>query len=465
MSTSTNPPYDSSDAPLSGRYFLLLQGPQSHFFRRLADGLVKEGARVDKVNFCGGDRMLWGLGRRALDYTGTLYEWPEWIGHYYREEGVTDICLYGDWRPLHWEAVRLAYARGIRVWVFEEGYLRAGFSTLEENGVNGRSSLPVNPQDIREMAVGLPDPKAITVENDIRDKVYKAIYDVTSMPVIITFFPGLCYQKRYESFSVRSLCDLILFNNEYEYGEYLNFASQFNLQNAGFVAGFHSNANDEKDCTVSSNDFIFSEQVAVPNTITERLYLAAKLVEFSNSIRGSGVLYVKPRISVRERTLFRPKLHIVDAIKCVDKPKSDNLIITYESVHKHVQCGASSITVSSTAGVEALEFHSRSYFISDFGPLEQHGGDYFIDSGTYITFQDMINGVRGAVRPEWIATRYQLFDVDGFFSRIDKLINTNERIGLNNSHKLFSAELLLKSPRTHLSVLSYFRKILRYFWV
>lgn len=290
-------------------------------------------------------------------------------------------------------------------------------------------------------------------------------YDVTSMPVIITFFPGLCYQKRYESFSVRSLCDLILFNNEYEYGEYLNFASQFNLQNAGFVAGFHSNANDEKDCTVSSNDFIFSEQVAVPNTITERLYLAAKLVEFSNSIRGSGVLYVKPRISVRERTLFRPKLHIVDAIKCVDKPKSDNLIITYESVHKHVQCGASSITVSSTAGVEALEFHSRSYFISDFGPLEQHGGDYFIDSGTYITFQDMINGVRGAVRPEWIATRYQLFDVDGFFSRIDKLINTNERIGLNNSHKLFSAELLLKSPRTHLSVLSYFRKILRYFWV
>lgn len=176
MSTSTNPPYDSSDAPLSGRYFLLLQGPQSHFFRRLADGLVKEGARVDKVNFCGGDRMLWGLGRRALDYTGTLYEWPEWIGHYYREEGVTDICLYGDWRPLHWEAVRLAYARGIRVWVFEEGYLRAGFSTLEENGVNGRSSLPVNPQDILEMAVGLPDPKAITVENDIRDKVYKAIF-------------------------------------------------------------------------------------------------------------------------------------------------------------------------------------------------------------------------------------------------------------------------------------------------
>ena len=171
----SNSAQESLQAPLSGRYFLLLQGPQSHFFRHLSKALVKEGARVDKVNFCGGDLMLWGLNRKALNYTGTLYEWPEWIGRYYREEGVTDICLYGDWRPLHWEAVRLAHARGIRVWVFEEGYLRAGFSTLEENGVNGRSSLPVNPQDIREMAVGLPDPKAIVVENDIHDKVVKAI--------------------------------------------------------------------------------------------------------------------------------------------------------------------------------------------------------------------------------------------------------------------------------------------------
>ncbi len=165
----------SADKPLSGRYFLLLQGPQSAFFGELSAALAAAGARVDKVNFCGGDLLLWGLNRRAINYTGTLYEWPEWIGHYYREHGVTDICLYGDWRPLHWEAVRLAYVRGIRVWVFEEGYLRAGFSTLEENGVNGRSSLPVNPQDIREMAVGLPDPKAIRIENDIHDKVMKAI--------------------------------------------------------------------------------------------------------------------------------------------------------------------------------------------------------------------------------------------------------------------------------------------------
>ena len=30
------------------------------------EALVKEGARVDKVNFCGGDLMQWGLNRKAL---------------------------------------------------------------------------------------------------------------------------------------------------------------------------------------------------------------------------------------------------------------------------------------------------------------------------------------------------------------------------------------------------------------
>ena len=40
------------------------------------------------------------------------------------EEQVTDLHVFGDWRPLHREAVLLARVRGIRVWAYEEGYLR-----------------------------------------------------------------------------------------------------------------------------------------------------------------------------------------------------------------------------------------------------------------------------------------------------------------------------------------------------
>ena len=108
---------------LSGRSFLLLQGPQSGFFRELAKGLREAGALVEKVNFCGGDVLLWGIGH-AFCYRGTRYEWLSWVGKIYRGRHITDICVYGDWRPMHWEAIRLADTLGIRIWVYEEGYLR-----------------------------------------------------------------------------------------------------------------------------------------------------------------------------------------------------------------------------------------------------------------------------------------------------------------------------------------------------
>ena len=114
---------------LSGRSFLLLQGPQSGFFRELAKGLREAGALVEKVNFCGGDVLLWGMGH-AFCYRGTRYEWLSWVGKIYRGRHITDICVYGDWRPMHWEAIRLADPLGIRIWVYEEGYLRNAYSTL-----------------------------------------------------------------------------------------------------------------------------------------------------------------------------------------------------------------------------------------------------------------------------------------------------------------------------------------------
>lgn len=161
---------------LTGRSFLLLQGPQSGFFRRLAEGLRSAGALVEKVNFCGGDVFLWGRGR-ALSYRGTRYEWLSWVGELYRGRHVTDICVYGDWRPLHWEAIRLADTLGIRIWVYEEGYLRNSYSTLEEFGVNGRSRLPKTAGGIRALSAQLGvNPLPVEhYENAIVDKVLQAI--------------------------------------------------------------------------------------------------------------------------------------------------------------------------------------------------------------------------------------------------------------------------------------------------
>ena len=73
------------------------------------------------------------------------------------EEQVTDLHVFGDWRPLHREAVLLASVRGIRVWAYEEGYLRPDYITMEQGGVNGLSSLPNTREGMAELAAHCPD--------------------------------------------------------------------------------------------------------------------------------------------------------------------------------------------------------------------------------------------------------------------------------------------------------------------
>jgi capsular polysaccharide export protein len=126
--------------PIRRRSFLLLQGPAGHFFSELARALSEAGCVVHRVNFCGGDRVFSPAG--ASDYRGPHEEWPSHCTALMDRLGTTDLVLYGDCRPLHAEAIALAQGRGSKVWVFEEGYLRPHFVTLERGGANGYSTLP-----------------------------------------------------------------------------------------------------------------------------------------------------------------------------------------------------------------------------------------------------------------------------------------------------------------------------------
>ena len=92
------------------------------------------------------------------------------------EEQVTDLHVFGDWRPLHREAVLLARVRGIRVWAYEEGYLRPDYITMEQGGVNGLSSLPNTREGMAELAAHCPDvPEARKGGNPQTVKTWRAI--------------------------------------------------------------------------------------------------------------------------------------------------------------------------------------------------------------------------------------------------------------------------------------------------
>lgn len=123
---------------------LLLQGPLGPFFSRFAASLEARGFQVSKVNFNGGDRLFY---RRtdAVDFTGTPDDWPAWLERFVTNRQIGRIYVFGDCRRYHRVAREIALRLGLEFYVFEEGYIRPNFVTLEADGVNGHSMLATHP--------------------------------------------------------------------------------------------------------------------------------------------------------------------------------------------------------------------------------------------------------------------------------------------------------------------------------
>ncbi|HDS1736322.1 capsular biosynthesis protein [Pseudomonas sp. BP8] len=135
--------------------FLFLQGVSSPFFQRLAKGLRDIGQRVHSVRFNVGD-VMYGANGARMRFPNRLEEARDWYAQVFRELDITDLVLFGDCRPVHQPAVALARLLGIRVHVFEEGYFRPYWVTLERDGVNNHSRLPRDPQWYREVGRHIP---------------------------------------------------------------------------------------------------------------------------------------------------------------------------------------------------------------------------------------------------------------------------------------------------------------------
>jgi len=123
------------------RVFLFLQGPHGPFFYGLGKMLRRAGATVWRVGFNAGDAAFWPDAASFLPYRDPQADWPETFRDLLVQKHVTDIVLYGDVRPIHARAVKIAKAQGVRVHVFEEGYLRPYWVTYERGGSNGNSRL------------------------------------------------------------------------------------------------------------------------------------------------------------------------------------------------------------------------------------------------------------------------------------------------------------------------------------
>jgi capsular polysaccharide export protein len=157
----------SFPSSFSPRTVLFLEGPASPFLRRVADRLIDAGHRVRHVDFCLGDRVFWSLivGRRwgerrpvpvSIHFRDRFGAWPAFLARLIAAEGITDVVMLGDGRPVHAAAVEVAMAAGVRIHILEHGYLRPDRLTLEPDGMSGHSRFPRDPDLVRALAAGLP---------------------------------------------------------------------------------------------------------------------------------------------------------------------------------------------------------------------------------------------------------------------------------------------------------------------
>ena len=171
------------------RRFLVLQGVPGPFMRVLGRALSDRGHGILRVNFNGGDKLDW-RGLPCADFRGGPADWPAFLQRLMLDADPTDMILHGDCRPMHRVAIELANRRGIAVHVFEEGYLRPDWITLEVGGVNGYSRLPRG-ADAYHAAAGMlpPGPVRPHVAPSVRTRARDCIAYGAACVALRPLFP------------------------------------------------------------------------------------------------------------------------------------------------------------------------------------------------------------------------------------------------------------------------------------
>ncbi len=172
------------------RDVLLLQGPIGPFFSKFAVSLEQRGFNVHKVNLNGGDRFFY---RRpgAVDYAGEVKHWDAFLERFIINKKIGRIYLFGDCRVYHRIAREVAARHDVRVFVFEEGYIRPNFITLEEDGVNGHSPM---------LRKGFVLPSQNDVDTPQEHSTTKSVFGLTAIMAMTYYWVSAFKKKQFPGY-------------------------------------------------------------------------------------------------------------------------------------------------------------------------------------------------------------------------------------------------------------------------
>ncbi len=173
---------------------LLLQGPIGYFFSDLMEQFLNHGSTPYKINFNGGDRFFtYKHLKNIFDFKEKMEDFENYLKVFLVENQIDGIVLFGDCRPLHKIAVSMANTMGIEVFVFEEGYIRPNYVTLEVSGVNANSILmDTIESELSKYKVSSSEiNQQFTDSNQLQKKHFHTMKDLTKIAALYWLFLGL----------------------------------------------------------------------------------------------------------------------------------------------------------------------------------------------------------------------------------------------------------------------------------
>ncbi|MEM7242053.1 MAG: capsular biosynthesis protein [Pseudomonadota bacterium] len=136
---------------------LILQGPPSVFAKTLFRDFAARDVFVLKVNFSFGDWLYFGS-KGAVNYKGSLQDWPAYLEDLITTHQITDIIYYADRLPYHRAAQAVAKRLNLRAISYEFGYLRPDWIVVEQGGQSAYSYFPNDMKVIRNLSKNLSYP-------------------------------------------------------------------------------------------------------------------------------------------------------------------------------------------------------------------------------------------------------------------------------------------------------------------
>jgi capsular polysaccharide export protein len=151
-------------------------------FKKFDLVLRQHGAKTYKIGFTAGD---WYFSNQDnyIPFQGKKEEWHVYIKSFLETNNIEKIFLFGDCRFYQSQAIAAAYSLGIDIFVFEEGYVRPHYVTMEKYGVNDYSRISRN----ADFYVNLKE-KPYKKPLHTKQSKFKMIYSATLYYLISNLF-------------------------------------------------------------------------------------------------------------------------------------------------------------------------------------------------------------------------------------------------------------------------------------